>query len=329
MAPLVHTTPRPFDPDRSTASLAVGKQLPTLREFYEELHRIADAMVPRIRRRFLEAVRGVQDISTLREIADAVRTGSVARVIAALRVAAEFGRLLIPMGAVLRRVFEDSARATLEDAGIEASLNLLNQRSVEWLRRYEFDLISPVSVNRLGQNVRVVPATIEGIREVIVDAFERGGHPFEQARRIRNHIGLNARQARALMNFRQMLEEEGVAPARVVQRTDAYYTRLLNARARTIARTESIRASNAGQDEAWRQAQEQDLLDPDRVRRKWIVTRDDRLCPICRSIPVQNPNGVRFNELFRIDPRFGLPPVMHPPAHPNCRCAMGLMRART
>jgi len=266
-----------------------------------------------------------------------------------LDIGAKSAKSLEPMAEMLRRVFEDSARATINQlpapprppgqppraaggasgrrgrtAGLEASLNLLNQRSVDWLRRYQLDLISPVSIDRLGQDIRIVSGTLDGIRQVIVDAFEGGGHPFEQARTIRKMIGINARQARALGNFRRKLMGDGVRPAVVEKRVDAYYTRLLNARAKTIARTETIRASNAGQQEAWDQAAEQGLLDRATIRRKWIVTPDDRLCPICRAIPKLNEGGVALGEPFRTD----VGPRIAPPAHPQCRCATGLMRPR-
>ncbi len=298
------------------------KRLPTLREFYQELHRIADGLAPRVRRRFLEAVERVRNSVTLRALQEAVESGSVARVLNTLGIGEMFGAFLEPMAEVLQNIFRDSARATLIEAGFEASLDLLNPRSVDFLRRYQLDLISPVSVNRLGQDVRIVPATIDGIREVIVNAFERGGHPWVQARTIRDLIGLNARQARALEHFRRLQEDEGVRADVIQRRVDAYYRRLLNARARTIARTETIRASNAGQQEAWQQAAEQGLIDATTARRKWIVTPDDRLCPICRAIPGMNPQGAALGAPFRTP----IGPRVAPPAHPNCRCATGLMR---
>jgi hypothetical protein len=214
----------------------------------------------------------------------------------------------------------------------------------------------------------VAKATQLAIRDVVLDAFNRGGHPYEQARRIRavlsppqqanrilSRLGLTQTQAQAVDNyeamllggdvselrtaaqralrdrrfdanvFRAILQKKPVPQAKAAQMVERYYERMLQYRARNIARTETIRAAHAGQEELWRQATEQGLLKPERTRRKWIVTPDDRLCPICRAIPGRNlrgvPLGVPLGEAFNT-PIGG---VKHPPAHPSCRCTLGLM----
>jgi hypothetical protein len=83
------------------------------------------------------------------------------------------------------------------------------------------------------------------------------------------------------------------------------------ARVRTIAHTESMWAANEGQKELWAQAVEDGLLDGDEMQ-VWIVTPDDKLCPICEE---QDGMTVPIGEEF---------PTGGPPAHPNCRCTIGL-----
>lgn len=87
-------------------------------------------------------------------------------------------------------------------------------------------------------------------------------------------------------------------------------------RAETIARTESMRASNQGQLEAWKQATDEGLLTGDEEQ-EWIVTPDDRLCPVCEPLDgTKAPLGGMFDtELGKVD---------GPPLHPNCRCTIGL-----
>jgi hypothetical protein len=87
-------------------------------------------------------------------------------------------------------------------------------------------------------------------------------------------------------------------------------------RAETIARTETMAASNGGQREAWSQAVDDGLLTGDEEE-EWIVTPDDRLCPICEPMDgVRKPLGGTFNvDGDEID---------GPPAHPRCRCTTGL-----
>jgi SPP1 gp7 family putative phage head morphogenesis protein len=88
-------------------------------------------------------------------------------------------------------------------------------------------------------------------------------------------------------------------------------------RAETIARTETMRASNEGQLEAWDQAEEEGLLTGNE-RKEWIVTPDDRLCPICDDM---DGEIVDMDEEFDVDGD----QLDGPPAHPNCRCTLGLV----
>lgn len=89
-------------------------------------------------------------------------------------------------------------------------------------------------------------------------------------------------------------------------------------RADNIARTETMTASNAGQQEAWNQAVEDGLLTGNEEQ-EWIVTPDDRLCPECDAL-----DGARA--------KIGEPFISKTgdqydgaPAHPRCRCVLGLV----
>lgn len=299
---------------------------PSRRAFYEELHRVADGSRGKVRRAFLEIVAQLKSRVSKSKLREAVQTGDVDRILSVIDVPSTMENRADAFLANLRAVFEQAAAVSLAQLPkrVRTSIHfdLLNPESVSFLRNYRFDLISPVSVNRLGQNVGVTKSTIDGIRQVITDAFEHGGHPHVQARYIQEHIGLNARQARALGNHWSMLFEEGVSLPRIGKRVDALYSRMLRQRATNIARTETIRASSAGQEEVWRQARAQGLLDRDATRVGWVVTPDDKLCPICRAIPKDNPNGVKLGEPFKTQ----VGPVLYSPAHPRCRCSRAIIK---
>jgi SPP1 gp7 family putative phage head morphogenesis protein len=82
------------------------------------------------------------------------------------------------------------------------------------------------------------------------------------------------------------------------------------ARARTIARTESARAINEGQKKLWNQAVKDDYLTGKELM-VWITTPD--ACDICDAMDGET---VELGEDFEED---------GPPAHPNCRCTVGLV----
>lgn len=90
------------------------------------------------------------------------------------------------------------------------------------------------------------------------------------------------------------------------------------ARAETIARTETMRASNEGQLEAWDQAVDAGLLTGVETK-EWITTPDDITCPICEPMDgLQAP----LNGLFDLPGGEGQ--IDQPPAHPRCRCTIAL-----
>ena len=89
------------------------------------------------------------------------------------------------------------------------------------------------------------------------------------------------------------------------------------ARAERIARTETMYASNEGQSLLWDQAVEEGLL-TGKERQVWITTPDDRLCPICE--PMEGVE-IALDGEFDVDGEG----IDGPPAHPNCRCTVGLV----
>lgn len=80
----------------------------------------------------------------------------------------------------------------------------------------------------------------------------------------------------------------------------------------------TIGAINAGQMALWRQAIQQGAIREGALRKKWLVTLDERLEARCEALGEADP--------IEIDALFG-GEVEAPPLHPNCRCAVGLVKA--
>lgn len=198
-----------------------------------------------------------------------------------------------------------------------------NPKASSWAKNESAMLVTNVSAG-----------TKQAIREIMYQAFEEGMPPRVAARLIRAEVGLTARQAMAVRKVREELTsakggelvkmgkmkvrvpEGGLPTTRVIELTERYSARSLNYRARMIARTETMAASNEGQRQLWEQATGQGLLAGTELR-EWIITPDDRLCVICEGVAGQT---VGINEPFELPSGN----VMNPPAHPQCRCAQGL-----
>lgn len=116
--------------------------------------------------------------------------------------------------------------------------------------------------------------------------------------------GLTSRQAASLVKMK--------ANGATQKQLDRAFERKIRARSRVIARTEMMRANNAGRVAAGDAAAE--ALGVPRPGWKWIAARVN-VCPVCTPMDgMTRPADGMFH------PSTG--PVMFPPAHPNCRCTV-------
>lgn len=274
------------------------------------IHRIADRLEPRVRQQFLDAIRTLRGRIDERALAEALDAGDVAAAEQLIHLD-ELPEDLKPIADTLRQVFHGAGAIAAEELGAvlnqSLSFTLTNPRAVAWAARHGSQLI-----------VQISEATRTGVRSLIADGIATGRPVVATAREIRGLVGLTQRQAAAVNNYRAELLSEGQAGDLFERRVLRYGQQLLNQRARIIARTETIAASSQGQLELWRQAAADGLIDPQRTKRRWIATEDDRICPICQDLDgVVVPFAAPFKTNAGIE-------LWAPPAHPGCRCANAL-----
>lgn len=179
------------------------------------------------------------------------------------------------------------------------------------------------------RSAALVTGTLEGDREVLRELLEqaiRDNETREQfARRLAGHlrrtIGLDQPRAAALQRFAGELEARVSAGtltrARAARLSETYRTRLLRARADTIAQTEINVAMNNSTHELWSEARMRGQLRG--YVKAWLaVLRDGRACRIC-----YNAHGQRrqLHEPFTLS-NGRVVRVAH--AHTKCRCQMTL-----
>ena len=272
------------------------------------LTRLAARMEPPARRAFLAAVLGAAAAVSLEALAEAIQAGQVSHIEAAAqlgKLGADLRRQLLP---VLGNVFALGVQVgsgALGEVGASVRFDLRNPEAIRWVQARGAELVTGVT-----DDTRLV------IRSLVEAAFREGRAPRDLARDIQKVIGLTPRQAAAVQNFRERLIAEGVPFDRVMARSERYAQAQLRSRALNIARTETLTASNEGQQELWQAARAQGLLNPATTRRIWLVTDDDRLDEeICEPLD---------GEEAPLDAPFP-GGIMRPPAHPQCRCAVGLV----
>lgn len=267
------------------------------------LARLAAGYEVALAERILEAMRALARQITVSMVTEALRSpASVGPLYAALDAAP-----------IVKAVAEPTPEVV---AGLEARLDVVSPLVVRAAETQAANLV-----------VEVGGETKRAIRRIIAESSRGGLSPLETTRRIRQIVGLSERQAIAVGNFRQGLEElaegrgtrrgvqsrwtlSGKIPAKALTErqiddlVSRYAERQRSYRAQTIARTETMRASNAGQQLAWEQMTRTGLIDPVTFRRKWVVAKDERTCARCMPL---DGKEVGLKERFREVERGVLP----------------------
>lgn len=214
---------------------------------------------------------------------------------------------------------------------------------------FDFDRFDEDTLRRLREAQDELIAELDQrARDTVASVIERGVRAgdaaAEIAANIRDTIALTDRQANAVANYRRLLEDidqralgrelrnkefddtvqdaidtgEFLSDTAIERMVEDYADNYLDYRADTIARTESLRAANAGLRDSYRQAADRGVFPAEAVTRNWLAAIDERTCPVCMSIVENNPQGVGLDEDFQSDDG----PIDDPPVHPSCRCTI-------
>lgn len=301
------------------------------------LHAVADrhrSSVNNVVTRAVERARRAMDVTTLAQAVEDDRVDEVVSPVLAVMVSELMDGLSSALLTVVDAAGTSAARSSfrsssgLRVAKVTVSFDRSSSQATAFAKRHAAELVTDISAD-----------TRRSISKVVTRGVQEGRTPDSIARELRSVIGLSSRDEDAVANLRRELRAKpgalirrsgikvrvparGFSDKRINELSKKYADSLLRKRADTIARTETIRASNEGQRLLWRQARSEGLIG-DNARRKWIVTKDDRLDKtVCRPMSGQKVG---------IDDFFVLPDgsqVMSPPAHARCRCAQVLTFAR-
>lgn len=141
------------------------------------------------------------------------------------------------------------------------------------------------------------------VRRVLSESLKAGEGPLAAARKLKESIGLTDYQQQVVENYRTSLETgsrdaldrvlrdqrfdstvtraintEHILPRPQIERmVKRYAERMVDYRAKTIARTESMRAVSRARHTAWKIAVDQLGKSHFHVRKTWIATLDDRV----------------------------------------------------
>ena len=312
----------------------VGDKMKMLR-FFNVTQRISRRHGPRVAEQWLRAIARFKAGIDEKVLQTALAAQNVQQIEAAIGTS-RFGQMMRGLEDPLAHTARTAGQASadvLRAGGFGIQFNAVHPDIVMFARDQTANLV-----------VAVADETKEAIRTIVALGAQEGMTIPQQARAIREVVGLPPNWVDAPLKFEKELRAgdataatrrrlSGTDKAQIHSRikkgtvTDSfiknmrerYSNSLINRRALNIARTETLRAANFGAQNSWVQGMQQGVISQN-SRRFWIVTPDDRLSPQHRTIPSMNQQGRRMDEPFVTTE--GL--CMYPPSRPNCRCSIGL-----
>lgn len=214
----------------------------------------------------------------------------------------------------------DTLRQVMDRTAAEAIAGISHPEAAEYLQTAANPKMDAFHAKRIDKFMQDLgqPAR-ESIQEVANHATRTGRNSERVASEIRDSLGLNPRQVRALANYRRKLEKDGMRPSHVDRLSDLYRERLLDHRAKTIAVTEVRQASNNAQIISWQAMQDDGVVEPT-ARKKWVLGWENACPNICRPM---DGVEVAVGEHWKLpNGKLAMVPT---DSHPNCRCYMALV----
>jgi len=281
------------------------------------VHGIADIHVPELTKAFVGAWDEVRSRVSVEDLGASLSRSRQENIPWKVEIGALHGAMVLVCGEIARKTAL-TLLPRLEDRRSRPQSTPVTQTFADWVD-LQFDLRYMEAEQFLNKYlpmliVNISETTRAAIRDIVLDGFKNGKHPYQMAEEIKALIGMTPGQVRAYRAFAANLAKNKIAASRQAEALDAYRQRAINQRAKNIARTETLRASNAGQMTLWGQAEANGLLGSG-AKRVWIATPGSpRTCPFCNDL---DGKTATMSGLWTGG-------VQQPPAHPSCRCAMGL-----
>lgn len=263
------------------------------RKIKDPLSRINDLLASserEFKREFLAMVEAMRDQISITELARLLETGRMDQALQMLEAAAK------KLGVTWSKSFVRAGTSTAAHVNrhvpiIDFSFDQTNAAAVEAMRRNRLRLIRGFTDQQR-----------QTVRQALAEGIERGLNPIDQARLFRDVVGLTPYQQRIVSNYRRNLEEgdkaaleralrdrrydrsaqraidgEKLPKKQIDKMVEAYRRRMINQRAETIARTESLRAVHEGIYNTYEQAIEQGVVQEKELKRTWNTAADRRV----------------------------------------------------
>jgi len=209
---------------------------------------------------------------------------------------------------VLKNLFEVALEAHGEYIGSVtggAIFDYVDPHALDWISQYGAQEIKYISDSQK-----------EAIKKIVLDGYQNGVTVRDQARQIREHIGLDPQRSETLQKYAENLFARGKSEAEVWRLAEKRGNALLMSRANTIAVNETSEAAGQATYQSTKSAVMRGVLDANLYEGFRIVTGDERTCEICMAVEGEArtlPDGIYPSSGSLIAKK-----------HVKCRCVEGL-----
>ena len=282
------------------------------KDLWKDILAIADKYAPAFATYFLTAINKQKKALKQSDIVAAILTGNAAIIDKVLGWEKSFAEML-----KMQEIFKKTAFKSAEKTAkiLEIPFNPKMSYSFRYIN--EFSGLKIKNINT---------ETYNAINELLKKSFKGELTVDETALKIKSFIGLDERRINALLNYEQALLKDGYRPAEIQKLLLQKQKEYIMERAITIARTESMSASNYGNIATYKDMVERGIITKDKYWLAWMITPDDRLCNKCRAMKSKFANiGDNFyNESAKSPSELVF--LESPPLHPRCRCTTYLVK---
>lgn len=250
---------------------------------------LMDASEGRINREFLRAVVRAQNLYSVDELEELIRNGNTDEFLKAIET------FIAALAAAINNEYI---------AAVTSSVNyLVSQGANMALDITRFRLVQHMSAERLRLVQGLTFEQRSLYNRILQDGLSGGVNPRQTAIRLRSSLGLTQRQYEAVLNYERLLRSNSASALRrqlrdkrfdptirrairdntpltedqIQRMVGRYRERYTRYRSEVIARTESLRAVNAANWEAYQQAIDQGVTSEDKLTRTWNTASDNRV----------------------------------------------------
>jgi len=270
----------------------------TTRDTRQNFHRLLDQTWPGVQAEFVAAMRQARAGVDMKALEDAIARGDVDAAFRALRFdAADLFKTDTAITAAMNAgggyqmgAFQHATRRAPIASRIVQSFGGRGERA----ERIALELGSRLVTEVLDDTRVLIAQTIRGGLEAgagpLRTALDIGGRVVN-GKRQGGLVGLDSRRAGWVQNYRAKLLAEGRVQSQIDRMAQQYSNKLLRQRGETIARTETLKALNAGRQEALDQLIENPNNDvrAEDVVRAWDSAGDGKTRPTHVAADLQDP----------------------------------------